>query len=144
MAISNDDSKDKLKSRLARAIGHLNAVYRMVEEEKYCIDVLHQLKAVQAALDKTSELILKQHLQTCVVEAIQKQDSTRVIEELVQVFKQAPTLYSSGEDAVSELVSITNSVQNGKNGKNTDEAKASSVAAGASDSNTDSKPGCCH
>lgn len=101
MAI-NDESKEKLKSRLARAIGHLNAVYRMVDEEKYCIDVLHQLKAVQAALDKTSEVILKQHLQTCVVEAIKGQDSTRVIEELMQVFKHAPTLYSD-DDAVIEV-----------------------------------------
>lgn len=99
------ESKEKLKSRLARAIGHLNAVYRMVDEEKYCIDVLHQLKAVQAALDKTSEVILRQHLQTCVVEAIRGQDSAKVIEELMQVFKQAPTLYSSDDDAAIEVPS---------------------------------------
>ncbi len=92
MAIT-DDSKEKLKARLAKAVGHLNAVYRMVDEKRYCIDVLHQLKAVQAALDRTSEAILRQHLETCVVEAIQKQDSERVIEELIQVFKKAPTLY---------------------------------------------------
>ena len=96
------ESKEKLKSRLARAIGHLNAVYRMVDEQKYCIDVLHQLKAVQAALDKTSELILKQHLETCVVEAIQGQDSQRVIDELMQVFKYAPSLYSLADDDDSE------------------------------------------
>ena len=120
MAI-NDESKDKLKSRLARAIGHLNAVYRMVDEEKYCIDVLHQLKAVQAALDKTSEIILKQHLQTCVVEAIKGQDSARVIEELVQVFKHAPTLCVTDEDA-AELSSASNA--------NAAEKK--------------SQPGCCH
>ncbi|MBY0358630.1 MAG: metal-sensitive transcriptional regulator [Candidatus Obscuribacterales bacterium] len=92
MAIT-DENKDKLKSRLAKAIGHLNAVYRMVDEKKYCIDVLNQLKAVQAALDRTSEVILRQHLETCVVDAVEKQDAQRVIEELLQVFKQAPTLY---------------------------------------------------
>ena len=54
-----DDSKEKLKARLAKAIGHLNAVYRMVDEKKYCIDVLHQLKAVQSALDKTAEVVFK-------------------------------------------------------------------------------------
>src|SRR5579883_1542723 len=97
MSITSE-SKEKLKSRLARAIGHLNAVYRMVDEEKYCIDVLHQLKAVQAALEKTSEVILKQHLETCVVEAIRGQNANKVIEELLQVFKQAPTLYASDED----------------------------------------------
>lgn len=93
MAI-NSETKEKLKQRLARATGHLNAVYRMVDEEKYCIDVLHQLKAVQAALNKTAELILKQHLETCVVEAVKGQDSARVIEELLQVFRAAPALYS--------------------------------------------------
>ncbi len=103
MAI-NSDSKEKLKSRLAKAIGHLNAVYRMVDEEKYCIDVLHQLKAVQAALNKTSEVILKQHLETCVVEAIKGQDSARVIEELIQVFKQAPSLYAPEEDPLQAVV----------------------------------------
>jgi DNA-binding FrmR family transcriptional regulator len=104
MAI-NDDNKDKLKARLARAIGHLNTVHRMVDEKKYCIDVLHQLKAVQAALDKTAEVMLKQHLETCVVDAIQKQDSARVIEELMQVFRKVPDLYSD-EKPESQPVTI--------------------------------------
>ncbi len=92
-----DDSKEKLKHRLAKAMGHLNAVHRMVDEKKYCIDVLHQLKAVQSALDKTAEEILKQHLQTCVVDAVRNQDEQRVIDELVQVFRKAPGLYQAGE-----------------------------------------------
>lgn len=111
MAITSD-SKEKLKSRLAKAIGHLNAVYRMVDEEKYCIDVLHQLKAVQAALEKTSEVILKQHLETCVVEAIRGQNANKVIEELLQVFKHAPSLYVGDEEsalAVTEAVPSPNS-----------------------------------
>lgn len=93
-----DDSKEKLKARLAKAIGHLNFVYRMVDDKKYCIDVLNQLKAVQSALNKTSEAILRQHLETCVVEAVAKQDSERVIEELMQVFRQAPALYEPDDE----------------------------------------------
>lgn len=85
-------SKEKLKARLSKAMGHLNAVHRMVDEKKYCIDVLHQLKAVQSALDKTAEEILRQHLETCVVEAVQNQDTQRVVDELVQVFRRAPEL----------------------------------------------------
>lgn len=104
MAIT-DESKEKLKSRLAKAIGHLNAVYRMVDDKKYCIDILHQLKAVQAALDKTSEVILRQHLETCVVEAVERQDASRVIEELIQVFRQAPTLYGIDEDSLESASS---------------------------------------
>ncbi len=92
-----DANKERIKARLAKAIGHLNAVHRMVDEKKYCIDVLNQLKAVQAALDRSSEEILRQHLETCVVDAIQKQDSKRVVEELMQVFRQSPVLYETDE-----------------------------------------------
>ncbi|WP_373531059.1 metal-sensitive transcriptional regulator [Vampirovibrio sp.] len=91
MAIT-DDNKEKLKNRLAKAMGHLNAVHRMVDEKKYCVDVLHQMKAVQAALDKISEEILRQHLETCVVDAVKNQDTSRVIDELIQVFRRAPEL----------------------------------------------------
>ncbi|MBX9877253.1 MAG: metal-sensitive transcriptional regulator [Candidatus Obscuribacterales bacterium] len=99
-----DIEKEKIKARLGKASGHLKHVYQMVDDKKYCIDVLQQLKAVQAALDKVGEIILRQHLQTCVVEAIQKQDSNSVIEELVQVFRHAPTLYQY-EDETTELPS---------------------------------------
>lgn len=105
MAITSAN-KEKLKSRLAKAIGHLNAVHRMVDEQKYCIDVLNQLKAVQAALDKTAEVILRQHLETCVVEAVANQDSQRVIEELMQVFRQAPSLYTADEELVQEIIPV--------------------------------------
>ncbi len=91
MAIT-DESKEKLKARLSKAMGHLNYVYKMVDDQKYCIDVLHQLKAVQSALDKLSEEILKQHLETCVVDAIRHHDEQRVLDELIQVFKRAPEL----------------------------------------------------
>jgi len=101
MAIT-DESKEKLKARLAKAIGHLNAVHRMVDEKKYCIDILHQLKAVQSALDKTSESILKQHLDTCVVEAMKNNDSERVIEELMQVFRKSPNLFFEEEITLPE------------------------------------------
>jgi DNA-binding FrmR family transcriptional regulator len=105
MAIT-DDSKEKLKARLSKAIGHLNAVYRMVDEKKYCIDVLNQLKAVQAALDKTSEVILRQHLETCVVEAVQTQNASRVVEELMQVFRHAPSLYEDGDDKTESIAQV--------------------------------------
>jgi DNA-binding FrmR family transcriptional regulator len=97
MAIT-DTNKDKIKARLARAIVHLNDVHRMVNEKKYCIDVLNQLKAVQTALSRSAEEILRQHLETCVVESVQKQDCKRVVEELMQVFRQSQTLYEAEEE----------------------------------------------
>lgn len=88
MAITNE-SRDKLKARLSKAIGHLNAVYKMVDDQKYCIDILNQLKAVQSALDKSAEIMLKDHLNTCVVEAVQNNDSARVMEELWQLLRHS-------------------------------------------------------
>jgi DNA-binding FrmR family transcriptional regulator len=88
MAITGE-TKRLLTRRLAKAIGHLTAVQRMVEDEKYCVDVLNQLKAVQSALDRTAQLMLKQHLNTCVVEAVKADDSERVMNELWQLLRKS-------------------------------------------------------
>ncbi len=101
MAIT-DESRVKLKARLSKAIGHLNAVYKMVDDKKYCIDILHQLKAVQSALDKTAEIMLKDHLDTCVVEAVQNNDSQRVMEELWQLLRKSAEEDSKPETAQAE------------------------------------------
>lgn len=97
MAIT-DDNKDRLKLRLSKAIGHLNHVHKMVDEKRYCIDVLHQLKAVQSALDRTAEIMLKQHLNTCVVEAVQNNDSDRVMEELWQLLRNTNSAAAEDEE----------------------------------------------
>jgi DNA-binding FrmR family transcriptional regulator len=86
MAIQGE-TKKQLRERMVRALGHLNSVIRMVDDERYCIDVLNQLKAVQSALDKTAQLMLKQHLETCVVEAVKADDSARVMDELWQLLR---------------------------------------------------------
>lgn len=83
-----DMSKEVIKRRLAKALGHLNHVYKMADEDRYCIDILNQLKAVQSALDRAAEIMLKQHLNTCVVEAIQNYDADRVMEELWQLLRK--------------------------------------------------------
>lgn len=102
MAVTGDN-KRLLTMRLARAIGHLTAVQKMVEDEKYCIDVLNQLKAVQSALDKAAQLMLKQHLNTCVVEAVKADDSERVMEELWQLLRKGS---NETDDSVADLSDI--------------------------------------
>lgn len=62
-------SKPEALQRLRSARGHLDAVIRMLEDDRYCIDVLHQLGAVQAALERSGESILDGHLRTCVADA---------------------------------------------------------------------------
>lgn len=61
-------------NRLSRAIGHLNAVKRMVEQGRDCSDVLIQLSAVNSALQNVSKIILKDHIEHCLVEAVKEND----------------------------------------------------------------------
>ena len=70
-------------NRLARAIGHLNKVKRMVEEGYDCADVLIQLAAVRPALDNTGKVILKDHMRHCIVDAVAMGD-TESIDDLCQ------------------------------------------------------------
>jgi CsoR family transcriptional regulator, copper-sensing transcriptional repressor len=63
------EDKERLLKRLARVEGQVRGVSRMVEEERYCIDVLTQIGAIQAALDKVALGLLDEHTRHCVVEA---------------------------------------------------------------------------
>ena len=61
-------------NRLSRIIGHLQAVRRMVEDDRDCSEVLIQLAAVRAALDSAGKVILRDHMQHCIVDAVQNGD----------------------------------------------------------------------
>lgn len=73
-------TKDVL-NRLAKAIGHLQKVKQMVEDGEDCSDVLIQLTAVKSALNNTGKVILKDHLDHCIVHAVEEGD-TQMLEEL--------------------------------------------------------------
>lgn len=79
---------NKTLHRLKIARGHLDKVINMVEKGAYCIDVVHQSIAVQSALKKVDELILENHLKTCVSDSIKKGDSEEAIKEVMEVLKK--------------------------------------------------------
>ncbi len=86
----DDKTKTAVSQRLASASGHINGIKRMVEDDKYCIDTIRQIQAVQAALNKVTSIILETHLNTCVTTAIQGADAeerTRVLKEITNVFE---------------------------------------------------------
>ena len=64
--------------RIARASGHLNAVKKMVEDDRDCSEVLIQLAAVQSALNSVSRIILKDHIEHCIVDAVEENDSEAI------------------------------------------------------------------
>lgn len=86
----NEATRKRAVNRLKSAGGHLQGVVTMLEEGRYCIDVIRQLQAVQAALEKTSQLVLESHLHTCVQEAVRGEDPEareRVLGEVIEVFR---------------------------------------------------------
>jgi DNA-binding FrmR family transcriptional regulator len=78
-------TKDQLQTRLRRIEGQVRGIERMVEEDRYCIDVLTQIAAIQAALDKVALGLLDSHAHTCVVEAEPDQRSERTAEMMAAV-----------------------------------------------------------
>lgn len=81
-------TKKKILHRLQIARGHLEKVISMVEKDDYCIDVVHQSIAVQSALKMTDEVILENHLKTCVADSIKAGDSGEAIKEVMEVLKK--------------------------------------------------------
>lgn len=83
---------DQTTKRLKTIEGHMRGIIRMVEEDAYCIDVIRQIQAVQAALNKVSAVILENHLNSCVTTAIQgdnPKERERVLKEITDVFETA-------------------------------------------------------
>ena len=77
------ENQKAVVNRLARALGHLEKVKRMVEEGYDCTEVLVQLAAVRSALDNTGKVILQDHLRHCMVEAVEEGDDS-AIDDLCQ------------------------------------------------------------
>ena len=85
----NTQAQQDAIQRVASAAGHLRGIERMLADEAYCIDVIKQIQAVQAALSKVSTLLLDNHLRTCVTTAIQGDDADereRMLQEITSVF----------------------------------------------------------
>lgn len=84
-------NSEKKINRLKRIEGQVRGVARMVEEDRYCIDILHQIQAVRAALSKVESAVLKDHAACCVAEAIASGDEAEQREkftELVDLFEK--------------------------------------------------------
>jgi len=91
----DEATKKTVNRRLASAAGHIKGIERMVDEDTYCIDVIKQLQAVQAALSKVSTIMLDSHLHSCVTTAIQGDDPAereRVLHEVTSVFEVSSKL----------------------------------------------------
>jgi DNA-binding FrmR family transcriptional regulator len=83
---------ENVTKRLKIIEGHLRGVVRMVDEDAYCIDIIRQIQAVEAALNKVSTQILESHLNSCVITAVKGEDPDerqRVLKEVLEVFEES-------------------------------------------------------
>lgn len=80
--------QDRITHRLKISLGHLEKVIAMVENQEYCIDILHQLQAIQEGLKSTGNLVLENHLKTCASDAIKKGETKKAIAEIMQILEK--------------------------------------------------------
>jgi DNA-binding FrmR family transcriptional regulator len=76
--------KDDIQKRLLRIEGQARGLQRMVDEERYCIEILTQVKSVKAALDRVALLLLDDHVEHCVADAVRSGNGAAKLRELSQ------------------------------------------------------------
>jgi DNA-binding FrmR family transcriptional regulator len=84
--------REEVLKRLKNVEGHVRGVAKMVEKDAYCIDLIRQIQAVQAALNKISSIILRDHMNSCLVTAVRGDDPEereRVLKEIAEVYEMA-------------------------------------------------------
>jgi DNA-binding FrmR family transcriptional regulator len=86
--VSYAASKDDLQKRLKKIEGQIKGIQRMIEEEKYCVDVLIQIAAVRAALDKVGLIIFEHHSRGCLKNAVELGKQEEMVTELIDVLKK--------------------------------------------------------
>ncbi len=89
MAYRPRNTQERILHRLKIVQGHLKKVINMVEEDDYCIDILHQTQAIEKALKEADNLMLENHLQSCVSDAIKGGRKSEAIAEVIEVFRKA-------------------------------------------------------
>ena len=83
----SEELQSDIQKRLNRAIGQLNGVKSMIEDNRYCGDVLTQLAAAESAVHRTAEIILQNHMETCVVEQI-RAGNVEVVDEAMKLMRK--------------------------------------------------------
>lgn len=90
----NEETEKKTIARLKKIEGQVKGIQNMIKQRRYCIDVVMQIEAAESALHKVSEIILKNHLETCVLKAFrakEKEERQLKVNELMEVYKRLRT-----------------------------------------------------
>jgi len=81
-------NKSQVTRLLKTARGQIDGILKMVEDDRYCIDITHQIMATQAILKRANKEIIGAHMKHCVVEAVDSQDSEKKIDEMIGIIDE--------------------------------------------------------
>ncbi|MBF0545545.1 MAG: metal-sensitive transcriptional regulator [Candidatus Riflebacteria bacterium] len=84
----NHKSHADVDRRLAKISGHVEGIRRMIAQDKGCVEILQQMKAVMSALDSTRKILLKDHVQHCLAEALEQKTPSSAVEEIEAILSQ--------------------------------------------------------
>ncbi len=79
-------------NRLKTIRGHLDGVIGMVDDERYCPDIMKQVSALQGSLERVNRILLQNHVETCVLEAVSEGRSEQIVDELLETLKYTPAV----------------------------------------------------
>jgi DNA-binding FrmR family transcriptional regulator len=86
------EHKRSALNRLKTVRGHLDAVIAMVEEERHCPDIMKQVSALQGSLEKVNRVLLENHVETCVMHAVEEGRTAQIVDELMETLRYAPAV----------------------------------------------------
>ncbi|MDX1690834.1 MAG: metal-sensitive transcriptional regulator [Acidimicrobiia bacterium] len=95
------EHKRSALNRLKTVRGHLDAVIAMVEEERYCPDVMKQVSALGGSLEKVNRVLLQNHVETCVLHAVHEGRSADIVDELMETLRYAPGVTGPTQEAIA-------------------------------------------
>ncbi len=93
----SDETKANVDTRLKKILGQVGGVQRMVEQDRYCVDVLLQIAAGRAALERVGQIVLRSHVETCVTSAVASKNEREIrkkLDELMDVLSRFSNIKS--------------------------------------------------
>jgi DNA-binding FrmR family transcriptional regulator len=86
------EHKRSALNRLKTVRGHLDAVIGMVDDERYCPDIMKQVSALQGSLEKVNRVLLENHVETCVMHAVEEGRTAQIVDELMETLRYTPAV----------------------------------------------------
>ncbi len=92
------EHKQSALNRLKTVRGHLEGVIGMVEDERYCPDIMKQVSALEGSLEKVNRVLLQNHVETCVMHAVEDGRSAEIVDELMETLRYTPSVTGAKGD----------------------------------------------